>query len=73
MPDGLVPHIFLAILVHGQMHCTERPASYLLLYKILVDAVLCGAVIFAVAVLGPRIERLLPNIVRSELSTASVY
>jgi hypothetical protein len=50
------PHIFLAVLVHGEVDRPKRPPADLLLDKILVDAVLGGAVILAVAVLGPRIE-----------------
>ena len=53
------PHIFLAILIHGEVDSPKRPPADLLLDEILVDAVLCGAVILAVAVLGPRIERFL--------------
>jgi hypothetical protein len=41
----------MAILVHGEMDGAEGPAANLLFHQILVDAVLCGAVIFAVAVL----------------------
>ena len=48
--------IFLAILVDGEVDCAERASSNLLLDQVLVDAVLGGAVIFAVAVLGARIE-----------------
>jgi hypothetical protein len=54
--DGLGPHIFFAILVHGQMHCSKRSPPNLLLYQVLVDAVLGGAIILTVAVLGPRVE-----------------
>ena len=53
------PHIFLAILVDGKMHGSKRPAADLLLHQILVDAVLGSAVVLAVAVLGPCIERFL--------------
>lgn len=56
---GRQSHIFLAILVHGEMHRAKRPPANLLLHQILVDAVLGRAIIFAVAVLGPRIERFL--------------
>jgi hypothetical protein len=56
MPDEVDPHIFLPVLVHSQMHCAKRPPSNLLLYQVLVDAVLGGAIILAVAVLGPGIE-----------------
>lgn len=48
---GWCPHIFMAILVHGEMDGAKGPAANLLFHQILVDAVLCGAVIFAVAVL----------------------
>jgi hypothetical protein len=50
------PHIFLAILVDGEVDGAERAATNLLLHQILVDTVLSAAVIFAVAVLGTRIE-----------------
>jgi hypothetical protein len=53
------PHIFVAKLVHGQVYCSKRPPANLLPYQVLIDAVLGGAVILAVAVLGPRIERFL--------------
>jgi hypothetical protein len=43
-------------LVYGEMDCSKRAATNLLFYQILVDAMLGAAVIFAVAVLGPRIE-----------------
>lgn len=49
--EGWYPHIFLAILVYGEMDGSERPAANLLLHQILVDAMLGAAVIFAVAVL----------------------
>jgi hypothetical protein len=38
------------------MHSAERPAAYLLLDDVLIDAVLGAPVIFAVAVLGAGIE-----------------
>ena len=49
----------MAILVDGKMHGSKRPAADLLLHQILVDAVLGSAVVLAVAVLGPCIERFL--------------
>ena len=55
----LLDGILLAILVDGQVDGAERAAPDLLLDQVLVDAVLGGAVIFAVAVLGARIERFL--------------
>ena len=48
--------ILLAILVDGEVDCAKGAPSNLLLDQVLVDAVLGGAVIFAVAVLGARIE-----------------
>ena len=48
--------IFLAVLVDGEVDCAEGASANLLLDQVLVDAVLGGAVIFAVAVLGARIE-----------------
>jgi hypothetical protein len=59
VPGGLDPHIFLAILVHSEMHCSKRAPANLLLDQVLVDAVLGGPVILAVAVLGARVERFL--------------
>jgi hypothetical protein len=52
----LLDGILLAILVDGEVDGAERAAANLLLDQVLVDAVLGGAVIFAVAVLGARIE-----------------
>jgi hypothetical protein len=64
-PIGLVvdwySHIFLAILVNGQVNCAKRPAANLLSHQVLVDAVLGSAVILAVTVLGTRIERFLSS------------
>jgi hypothetical protein len=48
---GWCPHIFIAILVLGEVHRAKRPPANLLLHEILVDAVLGGAIILAVAVL----------------------
>lgn len=56
VPDEVVPHIFLSILVHCQMYGAKRPPSDLLLYQVLVDAVFGCAIILAVAVLGACIE-----------------
>lgn len=53
----LFNRIFLAILVDSQVDSAEGAAADLLLDQILVDAVLGGAVILAVAVLGARVER----------------
>jgi hypothetical protein len=41
------------------MHCSKRAPANLLLDQVLVDAVLGGPVILAVAVLGARVERFL--------------
>lgn len=54
--------ILLAILVDGEVDCAKGAAPNLLLDQVLVDAVLGGAVIFAVAVLGARIERFLQSL-----------
>jgi hypothetical protein len=50
-PGGLDPHIFLAVLVYGQMYCAKRAPSNLLLDQVLIDAVLRRSIILAVAVL----------------------
>ena len=71
IPSG-IPHIFLAILVDCQVDGAEGAAADLLLDQVLVDAVLGGAVILAVAVLGARVERFLlghQQHVRAELLT----
>lgn len=57
--EGWSPHIFVAILVNSEVDGTKRATADLLLHQILVDSVLCAAVIFAVAVLRPCIERFL--------------
>lgn len=54
--ESWYPHIFLAILVYGEVDRSKRAAANLLLDQVLVDAMLGAAVIFAVAVLGARIE-----------------
>ena len=64
-------HIFIVILVDSQMYRAKRSPSNLLLYQILVDSVLCGAVVFAVAVLGAGIEGGLQA--SSRLSVESVW
>ena len=58
------PHIFLPVLVYRAIYCAKGSAPNLLLDKVLVDAMLGDAVIFAVAVLGSRIEGFLPVVVR---------
>lgn len=55
----LLDGVLLAILVDSEVDGAERAAANLLLDQVLVDAVLGGAVILAVAVLGARIERFL--------------
>lgn len=52
-------YVFVSILVDGQVYCTKRSAPDLVFDEVLVDAVLCGAVIFAVAVFRLCIECLL--------------
>lgn len=52
----LLDGILQAILVDGEVDGAERASPNLLLDQVLIDAVLGGAVIFAVAVLGARIE-----------------
>jgi hypothetical protein len=52
----LLDGILLAILVDCEVDGAKGAAPNLLLDQVLVNAVLCGAVIFAIAVLGARIE-----------------
>jgi hypothetical protein len=52
----------LAILVFGEVDRTERAAPNLLLHQVLVDSMLGRSVIFAVAVLGARIEGFLVGV-----------
>jgi uncharacterized protein YfaQ (DUF2300 family) len=59
VPEEVDPHIFVAVLVHSQMHSSKGTPPNLLLDEVLVDAVLSGSVIHAVAILGARIERFL--------------
>lgn len=56
------PHIFLAVLVDGEVHGAERAAANLLLDEVLVDAVLGGAVVLGVAVLGAGVEGFLCSV-----------
>lgn len=49
-------YIFLAILITGKMHGTERTTTYLLLDDILVDGVLGSAVVLTISVFGSSIE-----------------
>lgn len=75
IPSG-IPHIFLAILVDSQVDSAKGAAADLLLDQVLVDAVLGGAVILAVAVLGARVERFLlghQQHVRAELLTYVLF
>lgn len=58
------PHIFLAVLVDGEVDGTKGAAAYLLPDEVLIDAVLGGAVIFRVAVLGAGIEGFLCRVNR---------
>jgi hypothetical protein len=57
--ESWCPHIFLTVLVDGEVDSSKGAATNLLLDQVLVDAVLGAAVILAVAVLGARIERFL--------------
>jgi hypothetical protein len=59
---GMEPHIFLAVLVHGEVDGAKRAAAYLLPDEVLVDAVLGGAVVLRVAVLGARVEGFLSSV-----------
>lgn len=66
----------MAILVDSQVDSAEGAAADLLLDQVLVDAVLGGAVILAVAVLGARVERFLlghQQHVRAELLTYVLF
>jgi hypothetical protein len=56
---GRSTYIFVAILVNGQVYCAKRAPPNLVFDEVLVDAVLGGAVVFAVAVFGFGVERLL--------------
>jgi hypothetical protein len=55
----LLDCIFVAELVGGEVDCAKGTSAYFLLDGVLVDAVDCGAVIFAGAVVCARIERFL--------------
>ena len=66
----------MAILVDSQVDSAEGAAADLLLDQVLVDAVLGGAVILAVAILGARVERFLlghQQHVRAELLTYVLF
>jgi hypothetical protein len=56
VPEEVGPHIFCAVLVDCQMDSAKGPAANLLLDEVLVDAMLGGPVILAVAILGASIE-----------------
>jgi hypothetical protein len=60
--EEMDPHIFVAVLVHSQMYGAKGAPSNLLLDQVLVDTMLGGSVILAVAVLGPRVERFLQGL-----------
>ena len=47
------------ILIHCQVDGAKGASPNLLINYVLVDAVLGGAIVFAVAVLGSRVQRLL--------------
>lgn len=51
-----MPHIFLAVLINSQMHGPKRAPSNLLLDDILIDAVHGSSVIFAIRILGVRVQ-----------------
>ena len=52
-------HVFIALMVHGQMDGSERASADLLLDHILVDAVDRSPVSVRVGVLGSRVKRFL--------------
>lgn len=52
-------HIFHSVVVHGKMNGAEGASTNLLLYSILVDAMDCSTVIFAIRVLGASMKRFL--------------
>ena len=56
VPEEVDPHIFFAVLIDCQMYSSKGTPPNLLLNKVLVNAVLGGSVILAVAVLGAGIE-----------------
>jgi hypothetical protein len=64
---GLVPHIFLAILVHGKVNSSKGASADFLLDQVLVDAMLSSTVVLAVAVLRTGIECLLQGVRLCEL------
>ena len=49
-------HIFLAILVSGQMNSAKGSTAYLLLDNVLIDTMFCNTVVFACDILGSCIE-----------------
>jgi hypothetical protein len=51
-------HIFLSVLIHSQMDCTEATSTYLLLDNVLIDAMYGTPIVVAAAVMRSRIERL---------------
>jgi hypothetical protein len=56
---GWSSHIFLPVLVHSKVNSPKGSPAYLLFHQILVDSMLGGSVIFAVAVFRTRIVRFL--------------
>jgi hypothetical protein len=48
----------MSVLVHGQVYCSKRSSSDLLLDDILIDTVYCSSVILAVCVLAVSVQRL---------------
>jgi hypothetical protein len=52
-----IAHIFLAILIHGQMDSSERASPYLVFDYVLIDMVFSLAILFIICVLGSRIKR----------------
>ena len=68
----LLDGVLLAILVDGEVDGAKGATANLLLDQVLVDAVLGGAVIFAVAVLGARIEGFLAPLAPKVQARAAV-
>lgn len=68
----LLDGVLLAILVDGEVDGAKGATANLLLDQVLVDAVLGGAVVFAVAVLGAGIEGFLAPLAPKVAAGASV-
>ena len=52
-------YVFFSILVDSQMNCAERTPANFLLDNVLVDSMLSGPIVLAIAIFGPGIQRFL--------------